>query len=64
MAARRQASQPAGLLSLRYGLQENVGLFNRLLVDTGVFETTRAFAIWIMQAFFALVPKEVDEAAL
>lgn len=37
----------------RYGLQENVGLFNRLLVDTGILETTRAFtkdptsAFWV-----------------
>ena len=37
----------------RYGLQENVGLFNRLLVDTGIIETARAWtkdptsAFWI-----------------
>ncbi|MDO5677990.1 MAG: sugar ABC transporter permease [Propionibacteriaceae bacterium] len=37
----------------RYGLQQNVGLFNRLLVDTGILETTRAFtkdptsAFWV-----------------
>ena len=43
----------------RYGLQENVGLFNRLLVDTGILETTRAWtkdptsAFWIA-AFIAV----------
>ncbi|AQP46897.1 sugar ABC transporter permease [Tessaracoccus aquimaris] len=37
----------------RYGLQENVGLFNRLMVDTGIIETARAWtkdptsAFWI-----------------
>ena len=37
----------------RYGLQENVGLFNRLLVDTGILEQSRAWtkdptsAFWI-----------------
>ncbi len=37
----------------RYGLQENIGLFNRLLVDTGVLEVGRAWtkdptsAFWI-----------------
>ena len=37
----------------RYGLQENVGLFNRLLVDTGILEVGRAWtkdptsAFWI-----------------
>lgn len=37
----------------RYGLQQNVGLFNRLLVDTGILETARAWtkdptsAFWV-----------------
>ena len=39
----------------RYGLQENVGLFNRLLVDTGVLETTRAWTKDPTSAFWVAV---------
>lgn len=39
----------------RYGLQENVGLFNRLLVDTGVLETARAWTKDPTSAFWVAV---------
>nr|WP_255433825.1 sugar ABC transporter permease [Tessaracoccus sp. MC1865] len=39
----------------RYGLQQNVGLFNRLLVDTGILETARAFTKDPASAFWVAV---------
>ncbi|MFT3889818.1 MAG: sugar ABC transporter permease [Arachnia sp.] len=39
----------------RYGLQENVGLFNRLLVDTGVLETAKAWTKDPTSAFWVAV---------
>lgn len=39
----------------RYGLQQNVGLFNRLLVDTGVLQTARAFTKDPTTAFWVAV---------
>lgn len=39
----------------RYGLQENVGLFNRLMVDTGILETTRAWTKDPTSAFWVAV---------
>lgn len=39
----------------RYGLQENVGLFNRLMVDTGIIETARAWTKEPTSAFWVAV---------
>ena len=39
----------------RYGLQENVGLFNRLMVDTGIIETARAWTKDPTSAFWVAV---------
>ncbi len=39
----------------RYGLQQNVGLFNRLLVDTGILESARAWTKDPTSAFWVAV---------
>ncbi len=39
----------------RYGLQDKVGLFNRLLVDTGILETARAWTKDPTSAFWVAV---------
>ncbi len=39
----------------RYGLQENVGLFNRLLVDTGILSTAQAWTKDPTSAFWVAV---------
>ena len=39
----------------RYGLQENVGLFNRLMVDTGIIQTAQAWTKDPTAAFWVAV---------